>query len=244
MPTTRTETVTAHEGGTFAATAVLPDSGRGPGVLLFQEIFGVNDFLLSKANDLAELGYVVLCPDVFWRVTPGVSLPHDESALQEAYGHMTAYAEQVDDADKVADLGSALDHLRELSEVDGGVAAMVYCLGGMLAFRTAAHFSPDACVSYYGSGVAGLLAAGEVPSCPTIFHFGASDPFISNDEVDAVRAGLGGRADVEVHVQPGAGHAFENFLAEQFSNPEATAVSWPLTVSFLERTLGGVTSAR
>jgi carboxymethylenebutenolidase len=107
----------------------------------------------------------------------------------------------------------------------------------MLAYRTAARFTPEACVSYYGSGIAGLLAAGEVPTCPTIFHFGGSDPFIPNEEVEAIRDGLGGRPDVEIHVQPKAGHAFENFLAPQFSDPEATAVSWPLTVDFLARTL-------
>jgi carboxymethylenebutenolidase len=239
MPTTSTETVTAHDGGTFAATAVLPDNGTatGAGVLLFQEIFGVNDFLLSKADDLAALGYVVLCPDVFWRIEPGVWLPHDEAALQQAFGYVQRWGAEVADEDKVADLGAAFDHLHSMPEVTGPVAVMGYCLGGMLAYRTASAFAADACVSYYGSGIGGLLAAGEQPTCPTIFHFGGSDPFILEEEVDAIREGLGGRADVELHVQPGAGHAFENFLAEQFSDPQATAVSWPLTVSFLERTL-------
>lgn len=239
MPTTRTETISARDGGTFAATTVLPDGGSssGAGIVLFQEIFGVNEFLLAKADDLAELGYVVVCPDVFWRIQPGISLPHDESALQEAFGHMTAYAEQVADEDKVADLGAVLDHAVGLAEVTGPIAVMGYCLGGMLAYRAASRFAPDACVSYYGSGIAGLMEAGEVPTCPTIFHFGGSDPFIPNDQVEAIRSRLGGRPDVEIHVQPKAGHAFENFLAPQFSDPEASAVSWPLTVAFLERTL-------
>lgn len=235
MPTTRTETLT--DGG--GATAVLTDEPSGHGILLFQEIFGVNDFLLAKAGDLARLGYVVLCPDVFWRVQPGVALGHDEASLQEAFGLVQRWSEEVPDADKVADLGVALDHLRALPEVTGKVAAMGYCLGGTLAYRTAARFDPDACVSYYGSGVAEALAAGEVPSCATIFHFGGSDPFIPNDELAAVEAGLGGRANVELHVQPAAGHAFENFLAPQFSDPEAAAASWPLTTEFLRRTLGG-----
>lgn len=238
MPSTRTDTVAARGGGSFDATVVVPDGGgTGAGILLFQEIFGVNDFLLAKANDLAELGYAVVCPDVFWRIQPGISLPHDESALQEAFGHVQTWSAQVPDEDKVADLGAALDHAHSLPEVRGGVAAMGYCLGGMLAYRTASRFAPEACVSYYGSGIAGLLAAGEVPTCPTIFHFGGSDPFIPNEEVEAIRSALGGRPDVEIHVQPKAGHAFENFLAPQFSDPEASAVSWPLTVAFLERML-------
>jgi carboxymethylenebutenolidase len=182
---------------------------------------------------------VVLCPDVFWRVQPGVDLGHDEASLQEAFGLVGAWSEQVADEDKVADLGVALAHLRALPEVTGKVAAMGYCLGGTLAYRTASGFSPDACVSYYGSGVADLLAAGEVPSVATLLHFGGSDPYLPAEQVVAVQAGLADRADVEVHVQPGAGHAFENFLAPQFSDPEAAARSWPLTTDFLSRTLGG-----
>ncbi len=217
----------------FDATIVVPDEGNGHGVVLYQEIFGVNEFLLSKAASLAELGYVVLCPDVFWRVQPGVSLPHDEAALQEAFALVQRYGTEVADEDKLADLRTAVAHLRTLPEVTGKVTAMGYCLGGTLAYRTAANTEVDACVSYYGSGVADLLATGEKPTCPTIFHFGSQDPFLPTEQVDAVRAGFAGRDDVEVHVQPGAGHAFENLVAPQFANPDAAATSWPLTVEFL-----------
>ena len=217
----------------YDATVVAPDEGNGHGVVLYQEIFGVNEFLLAKADSLAELGYVVLCPDVFWRVQPGVSLPHDEAALQEAFALVQRYGAEVADEDKVADLRTAVARLRSLPEVTGKVAAMGYCLGGTLAYRTAANTDVDACVSYYGSGVADLLAAGERPTCPVIFHFGGQDPFLPAEQVDAIRAGFAGRDDVEVHVQPGAGHAFENFLAPQFSDPDAAATSWPLTVEFL-----------
>ena len=226
------------DGTAFAATVVAPDEPSGHGIVLYQEIFGVNEFLLSKAGDLAALGYVVLCPDVFWRVQPGVSLAHDEAALQEAFGLVQRYGAEVPDERKVEDLELAVAHLRALPEVTGKVAAMGYCLGGTLAYRTAAHADVDACISYYGSGVADLLAAGERPSCPTIFHFGSADAFLPQEQVEAVRAGLADRDDVEVHVQPGAGHAFENFLAPQFSDPDAAAVSWPLTVDFLASALG------
>ena len=91
MPNTRTETLAADDGGTSTATVVVPDAVSGPAVLLFQEIFGVNEFLLAKAGSLAEEGYVVLCPDVFWRVQPGIALAHDEAALGEAFGHAQAY---------------------------------------------------------------------------------------------------------------------------------------------------------
>src|SRR5256885_10945704 len=130
MPTNRTETITATGGGQFNGHLTVPDSGSGPGVMLLQEIFGVGDFLLAKANDLAELGYVVLCPDVFWRVQPGIALAHDEEALGEAFGYMTRYMTEVPDETKIGDLGDALGHLRSLPEVaEQKVAAMGYCLG-------------------------------------------------------------------------------------------------------------------
>ncbi len=225
------------DGATYAATIVTPEAGAGPGIVLFQEIFGVNDFLLSKAGDLADLGYVVLCPDVFWRIQEGASLTHDDDGLQEGFRLVQAYGENVPDDDKLADLRTAVRHLRGLPEVSGPVAAMGYCLGGTLAYRTASHVDVDACVSYYGSGVADLLAAGEQPSCPTILHFGGKDAFLPEEQVQAVIRGLAARTDVEVHVQPGAGHAFENFLNPQFSDLDAAAISWPLTTDFLARHL-------
>src|SRR5262245_36196287 len=97
MASTREETIAAPEGGTFAVHLTVPDSGNGPGLLLLQEIFGVGDFLKAKAGDLADLGYVVLCPDVFWRIEPGIALPHDEEAMEAAFGYVTRFATEIDD---------------------------------------------------------------------------------------------------------------------------------------------------
>src|SRR3954470_5960701 len=118
MASTRTETISAADGGQFRGHLAVPDAGQGPGVLLLQEIFGVGDFIKSKADDLAELGYVVLCPDVFWRVEPNVSLPHDEEALQQAFGYMPRWLE-VDEEKRVGDAGAALHHLQSVPETAG-----------------------------------------------------------------------------------------------------------------------------
>src|SRR5262245_40375535 len=134
MVTTREESIAALDGGTFAGHLTVPDSGNGPGLVLLQEIFGVGDFVKAKATDLAALGYVVLCPDVFWRIEPGIALPHDEWALQAAFGYATRYSTDVDDDTKVSDLSAALAHLRSLPEVGGHQAGVIgYCLGGTLA---------------------------------------------------------------------------------------------------------------
>jgi carboxymethylenebutenolidase len=216
----------------------VPDSGKGPGILLLQEIFGVGDFLKAKADDLADLGYVVLCPDVFWRIKPGVALAHDEASMQEGFDLVTRYRTEVDDDTKLADLRDALAHLRSMPETAGRRAGVMgYCLGGALAFQVACHGDPDACVSYYGSGIADRLNECEDLTCPILFHFGGNDPYIPNEQVDAIRARLGERPNVDIQVQHQAGHAFENHFAPQFHNPTAAAASWPLTVAFLERTL-------
>jgi carboxymethylenebutenolidase len=238
MVSTREESIVAAGGGTFAGHVTVPESGNGAGLLLLQEIFGVGDFLKAKASDLADLGYVVLCPDVFWRIEPGIALAHDESAMEQAFGYVTRYSTEVDDNTKVADLGAALAHLRSLPECQGHqVGVLGYCLGGLLAYLVACQCDPDACVSYYGSGIADRLDECDHLTCPILFHFGGSDPYIPNEQVDAIQAHLGHQPNVEIQVQHQAGHAFENHLAPQFHEPNAAAASWPMTVDFLQRNL-------
>lgn len=232
---TRRERVPAPTGGEFDAHAVLSEED-GPGILLLQEIYGVGEFLHAKATDLAELGYSVLVPDVFWRVERNVSLAHDEEALHVAFGYSGRFSEIPKNV-TTADLVAALDHLRTLKKVNGKVAVLGYCLGGRLAFEVAAASDPDACVSYYGSGIAEELELADQITCPVLFHFGGSDPYIPPESIEAIAAAFAERPGSEVVVQEQAGHAFENSFAEMFWNPEAAAASWPVTLDFLDRTL-------
>jgi carboxymethylenebutenolidase len=227
--------VPSADGQYFDALAVVPDGG-GPGILLLQEIFGVGEFIVDRAERLAAAGYVVLAPDVFWRVEPGVALGHDDDGLAQAFSLVGRYM-ALDPATNAADLRAALAHLRSLPEVTGPVAVLGYCLGGTLAFALAADADPDACVSYYGSGVAGQLDRLAEITCPLLFHFGGQDSYIPAADVEAVATAAATRPGTECHVQPGAGHAFENLYAPAFADPAAEAVSWPLTVDFLGRAL-------
>jgi carboxymethylenebutenolidase len=233
--TTRTERVTTPTGEWYHAHGFISAEG-GPGVLLLQEIYGVEEFMQSRASTLSGLGYTVLVPDVFWRVERNVSLAHDEAALEAAFGYMGRFAEIPKEV-TTSDLVAALTHLKSLPEVTGKVAVMGYCLGGRLAYEVAAASDPDACVSYYGSGIAAELTLAERITCPVLFHFGGSDPYIPREEIDAVIAAFAGRPGTEVVVQEQAGHAFENSFAPMFSDPDAAAASWPVTLDFLERTL-------
>lgn len=236
MTNQRTETLTAPAGGTYDGFLFLPAGGSGPGVLLLPEIFGVGPFMRSKAAHLAALGYVVLCPDLFWRTERGVEHAHDEAGHQAAFASVAKWMETVDDATRIGDLLGALAHLRALPEVGGAkVAVMGYCLGGRLAYEVAVAGDPDTCVSYYGSGIGTRLTDPTLSSitCPVLFHYGAEDAYIPHAEVEAVMAAFADRQDVEVHEHAGAAHAFENFDAPMNYDPATAERSWATTTAWL-----------
>ena len=234
MTSTRTETITARDGDTFGAHVALPTSGSGPGLVLIQEIGGVNGYIKAVAERLADAGYVVLAPDAFWRVEPGFSV---EAFTETTLADCMRVAGQFDQAQGLADFGSALEHLRELPEVDGGVGVIGFCFGGTQAFLMAAEYELDAAVSYYGSGVAGSLdRVGDI-ACPLLLHFGGQDPYIPAEAVDAVKAATVAMANVEILVQPDAGHAFDNHLSDNFWDPDAASTAWTRTMGFLAQHL-------
>lgn len=236
MPHVRVETITAPDGSTFSAHVAVPDGGHGPGVLLIQEIFGVNEYVRDVANRLAHLGYVVLAPDVFWRVEAGVDI---DSSNQANIAAAMAIAAQWDAELGLADLAASFEHLRALPEVHGPVGVVGFCFGGTQAFRLASTVDANCVVSYYGSGIASMLDGLDALRCPIMLHFGDSDPYIPNEQVDTIRHAVAGHHNVIVHVHPGGQHAFDNRFAPHFSQPAIAASAWMETSSFLFMHLGG-----
>ena len=154
MSNYRDETVTMPDGGEMNLAVWTPDSGSGPGILLIQEIFGVGDRLRTVGARLADAGYVVAAPEVFWRFAPGWSVEPDEAGMQEAIGKIG----QLDFPQAIADCGVALDATAALPEATGTPGVLGFCLGGSLAFAVAADFEPTVAVSYYGSQVPAMLS--------------------------------------------------------------------------------------
>ena len=231
MTTTRTETVQSLDGGSFAAHCALPDR-PGPGILLFQEIFGINDNMRGLADRLAQAGYVVLVPDVFWRIEPGFERK-DESALQECM----AMVGQLDWQTVPDDVSATHAHLLSLPECTGTVGALGFCLGGTLAFLAAAGSrvdgaGVDAAVSYYGSGTNGLLHLLDEVRCPVLFHYGDRDPFIPVESVDEVERAVAGRPGMRLE-RYDAGHAFSNWDAPSMYDRPAAEAAWATTLDFL-----------
>lgn len=228
----RSDQVTVGD-GTFAAHVVVPDQSNGAGILLIQEIFGVGAYIIAVADRLAGLGYTVAAPDLFWRFAPGHAADHDEAGLARSF----ELVGQLDDQQAVTDCLATLAHLRDLPDVTGPVGVLGFCLGGSLAVRCALAGDPDAVVSYYGSAVPEMVDQLSRITAPTLLHFGGADPFIPADQLDAVLAAVPQNPAIELNIEAGAGHAFDNHEAPMFHNADAAAHAWALTRAFLAQHL-------
>lgn len=227
MPTTTDHSIPAATGD-IPAVLCTPDSPNGAGIVLIQEIFGVNDYIGSVAERLANEGYVVLAPHMYWRIENPFRV---DARGPEDLGPAFEIASQHDAGDGVADIGAALEHLR--GRLSGGVGIMGFCFGGSMTYLAAAAHEPTCAVSYYGSMIGENLDKAAGITCPILFHFGDDDPFLPNEHVDGLRATTEGMENVEILVQAGAGHAFDNDKNPMFANPSAAAASWARTKEFL-----------
>ena len=219
------------DAGQMPAHRWLPESGRGPGLLLLQEIFGVSKFVRSRATDLAELGYVILAPELFWRL--GQTLV-DENA-PDALDQAVALRMQFDWESGVRDVQAALEWLRADKAAGPGVGVIGFCFGGGLAFNLTAIDAPDVLVSYYGSDIPRLLELAPRVGAPSLHHFGLADDYIPAGTVARIEAAVS-RPGVQFETYPGAGHAFDNPMP-MFHHSQASAEAWATTVAFLQREL-------
>ncbi|MGH3423120.1 MAG: dienelactone hydrolase family protein, partial [Nocardioidaceae bacterium] len=216
------------EAGPMPALRWMPPAGAGPGLVLVQEIFGLSDYIRGRGADLAELGYVVLAPEVYWRLDDAEV---DESRPDFLEQGMRV-ASRVDWDSAVRDVRAALTHLRGIDEVTGGVGLVGFCFGGGLAFNVAAAESPDALVSYYGSTLPDLLDLAPMVDMPSLHHFGRDDQFIDGERVARVRDAVCANPRARFEIYDGAGHAFDNPMPA-FHHEEASQRAWRTTVDFL-----------
>jgi carboxymethylenebutenolidase len=218
--------------GDMPASLWLPESGTGPGLVLFQEIFGVSRYIARRGAELADEGYVVLAPELYWRLDSAALDESAPGAIEEAISR----SQRLDWETTVSDALAALEHLRRRDEVDGRVGVIGFCFGGGLAFNVAAVDAPDVLVSYYGSAIPGLLDLAPQVTAPSLHHFGLADDYIDADAVARIREAVARRDDVEFETYEGANHAFDNadFVLH---HPEASALAWRRTVAFLHKKL-------
>lgn len=221
-------TLTAADGHELSAYRAEPDGPAKGGVVVVQEIFGVNGHIRDVADGFAADGWLAVAPALFDRLEPGVELGYDADGI--AKGRPLAWGLDLDEA-VLADVAAAAASARSA----GRVAVVGYCFGGMVAAAAACRLggTVDAAVGYYGGRIAERLA-GDTPAVPLLLHFGEHDPTIPAADVDAVEAAW---PDAEVH-RYDAGHGFNCDRRDSYA-PEASALARRRTLEFFERHLAG-----
>ncbi|MGO1972234.1 MAG: dienelactone hydrolase family protein [Propionibacteriaceae bacterium] len=227
MATARSVHVSTPD-GPMPAHQWLPDSGSGPGLLLLQEVFGVSDYIRQRGADLADLGYVVLAPEIYWRLDDAEIDETREDFLTRAMD----VAGRLDWPTAVQDAAAAVGFLADQPEVDEIPGLIGFCFGGGLAFNVAAETEPSVLISYYGSALPTLLDLADRVTAPSLHHFGTRDAFIDSDTVERIRQAVEGPATTFL-LHEGAGHAFDNSQHDAFFHEQASIDAWRRTVAFL-----------
>jgi carboxymethylenebutenolidase len=218
------------DGGEFSAYLALPASGRGPGVIVLQEIFGVNQYLREVCDWYAARGFVAICPDLFWRIEPDLDpTEKDDEKARGVLGKLN-HDKAVDDA------AAALDFLRAHPACTGRAGAVGFCLGGRLAYLLAVRHGPEVAVGYYGIGIERALDEAKNLACPLMLHIAERDKYSPPPAVEQIRAAVAADPRVTLHVYPDADHAFARPTGAHF-NPASAELANLRTLELLLRTL-------
>lgn len=205
--------------GDFSAYLSTPARGSGPGLLVIQEIFGVNASMRQICDAYAAQGMVALCPDLFWRQEPGIQITDKtEKEMQRAFELFGGF-----NVDKgVEDMKDSLAMLRKLDACTGKAGTVGYCLGGKLAFLMAIHSDTDCNISYYGVGLDELVGDAGKISHPTLLHIAEEDEFVPKDAQTRVKDALAGHPLVTMYSYPGMPHAFARVDGIHYDGAAAT----------------------
>ena len=222
----------------MGAWIVLKPEGAGPirawradpagpprgGIVVIQEIFGVNSHIRDVTDRFAAEGYLAVAPAIFEHVEPRFETGYDADARARGM----AIAGKIDREQLLRDVAAAI----EVASQGGKVAIVGFCLGGTVAWSAAGRLKGlSAAVGYYGGGIIGLKDL--KPRVPTLLHFGEKDQHIPIAGVKEVAAA---HPEVEVHIYP-ADHGFNCDQRESYDKPSA-ALAWTRTIAFLRKHLG------
>lgn len=220
--------VPSHDGGSFAAYLAVPEKTPAPAIVVIQEIFGVNAEMREKCDELARQGFLAICPDIFWRMEPGVQLTDKtEAEWQKAFDFYKRF-----DVEKgIADLRAAAHTVRGHAHSTGRAGCVGYCLGGKLAFLMAARTKIDCAVGYYGVEIDSFLAEAGNIRVPLMLHIAEKDKFVSPEAQQKIKAGLKDNKLVTIHSYPGVDHAFARGHGQNY-NEDAAVRAHERTIAF------------
>ena len=216
--------LTSQDGNQLSAYRADPTGTPRGGLVLVQEVFGVNSHIRSVADKFASEGYLVIAPALFDRIEKGLELgytPDDVKRGVELKGKVS-----LDQA--LTDVAAA----QKVAAEAGKVGIVGYCWGGLISWAAASKADGFACaVPYYGGGIQNMI--GEQPKIPVMMHFGDQDHSIPLPEVEKIQAG---HPDIPVHVYS-AGHGF-NCSERGSYDAEASAKAYERTLAFFRQHIG------
>jgi len=204
--------------GAFGAYLARPAAAKAPAVVAIQEIFGVNAVMRGVCDELAGQGYLAICPDLFWRIEPGVDITDQSQAeWDKAFRFYNAF-----DVDLgVQDIAATIAFARTMPASTGKVGAVGYCLGGLLAFLTATRTDVDAAVGYYGVGIESRLEEAEKLAEPLMLHIAEEDQFVPKAAQAMITSTLKNHSHVQIFAYPGRDHAFARPGGEHYDAADA-----------------------
>ncbi len=228
-------TINSFDGGEFSAYMALPASGYGPGIVVLQEIFGVNQFMRDVCEWYAARGFVALCPDLFWRQEPGVDMTDQtEAEWQKAF----ALYKGLDEAKAVEDSAAAMEFLRKHPACSGRAGAVGFCLGGNLAWLLSVRFKPDCAVGYYGVSIEKSLSEAAGLSSPLMLHIAGKDQYCPPEAQKQIHDTLDQNTLATIHDYPEQDHAFGR-VGGQHYDAAAAELAHLRTLEFFVRNLAG-----
>jgi carboxymethylenebutenolidase len=216
--------LTTDDGHKLGAYRADPAGTPKGGIVVVQEIFGVNHHIRAMCDRFAALGYVAIAPAVFDRFVRDF----DSGYTPDEVAHARSYIGNVDFGKMMRDLAAAQADIKDA----GPIAVVGFCLGGTAAYLAACRLPGiAAAVGYYGGGVAKFI--GETPACPVQLHFGSEDAGIPLSSVEEIKQK---RPDLDVYIYEGAAHGF-NCDERASYHKDAAALAWGRTQEFLAKNL-------
>ena len=223
MSKAETITLEAADGHHFSAYVSRPAGAPRAGLVVLQEVFGVNGHIRGVADGYATEGFLAIAPALFDRAERGIELGYSEDELTRGRALRGAIAPEA----VLQDVAAAAAAVAEA----GPTAIVGYCWGGLIAWQAAGALDLAVAVGYYGGGIQDNLA--RAPRCPIMLHFGDKDAFITPEHIAAIRAAY---PELPIHTYP-AGHGFNCDQRSDF-DPESAALALERTLAFFAEHLG------